>query len=491
MTGFIKHIKTLLLLLFFCCDFFFSQAQIQKGVFVSNAYGVLSGNLATDKQATFWNRTNQNGEIPNVNSLFSLGVGAEALYKKKYTKRELNISAGLRIIANSLGEPKILLPEAFCKFKYGKFELFGGRKNQFYGLADSTLSSGSFIFSGNAMALPTVRLAIPEYLPIGFLGNTVAFKGQFAHSWFENSRTDVKNFYLHQKSLYLQIGKPVWKFKMFAGFNHNVQWAGELKFADSLNSFSNKGKLPSGFKDYLSAVTGKSFADSKDTSLSVTDAGNRIGNHLGTVDVGFEIEFSKTKLLIYRQNIYEDGSLYFLNNISDGLNGISVSFKNKQARVHLNKIVFEYLNTMSQGGSPFESRASDQKGNDSYFAHDQYNQGWVYFSNTIGTPFINKYTFKSAKGSSLALNNRVEVFYTGFDLAINKLALFSKLSYTLNKGNYYLPINKWQFSSILGAIVPLKNDIEFTSSISFDKGLYLSDNLGFSFSIRKKIWNYK
>ncbi len=491
MTGFDGHIKILMLLVFFCCDFFFSQAQSQKGVFTSNAYGVLSGNLATDKQATFWNRTNQNGEIPNVNRLLSLGAGAEALYNKQFSKRELNVSAGIRLIANSLGEPKILLPEAFCKLKYGKFELFGGRKNQFYGLADSTLSSGSFLFSGNAMALPTVRLAISDYLPIGFLGNTVAFKGQFAHSWFENSRTDVKDFYLHQKSLYVKIGKPDWKLKMFAGFNHNVQWAGELKFADSLNSFSNKGKLPSGFLDYLSAVTGKSFASSKDTALSVTDAGNRIGNHLGTVDLALEINVKSSKILIYRQNIYEDGSLYFLNNLSDGLNGISVSFKNKQAKVHINKIVFEYLNTMSQGGSPFEKRTLDQKGNDSYFAHDQYSEGWVYYGKTIGTPFINKYEVNTSKGSTMALNNRVEVFYTATEMAINKIAIVSKVSYASNLGNYLQKTNKWQLSTFLGAKLQLQNNIEFGTAITFDKGDYLPENLGFSFSIRKKIWNYK
>ena len=69
------------------------------------------------------------------------------------------------------------------------------------------------------------------------------------------------------------------------------------------------------------------------TSLPVSDIPmvllkkTRIGNHIGSIDLGLEYEFDKTRLLIYRQNFYEGGALSQLANIQDGLNGISITNK--------------------------------------------------------------------------------------------------------------------------------------------------------------------
>ena len=68
---------------------------------------------------------------------------------------------------------------------------------------------------------------------------------------------------------------------------------------------------------YFYVITGKRYNNG---FIEAT----RLGNHIGSVDLGLEYEFDKIKLLIYRQNFYEAGALAYLANIQDGLNGISI-----------------------------------------------------------------------------------------------------------------------------------------------------------------------
>ena len=58
------------------------------------------------------------------------------------------------------------------------------------------------------------------------------------------------------------------------------------------------------------------------------DGNTRLGDHLGSIDLGFEYDFKNVRLLAYRQNIYEAGALYYMANISDGLNGLSLTHTN-------------------------------------------------------------------------------------------------------------------------------------------------------------------
>ncbi|WP_041616212.1 hypothetical protein [Spirosoma linguale] len=94
-------------------------------------------------------------------------------------------------------------------------------------------------------------------------------------------------------------------------------------------------------------------------------------------------------IFAYRQNIYEDGSLFYLTNIQDGLNWIR--FRNRRpvnrTGVQLEQVLLEYLYTQNQGGALFLENAM-QRGRDNYFNHSQYQDGWSRFGLTMGTPFI-------------------------------------------------------------------------------------------------------
>ncbi|WP_373511125.1 hypothetical protein [Persicitalea sp.] len=102
--------------------------------------------------------------------------------------------------------------------RYGAFELYAGHRREIVGLVDTTLTAGSYIWSGNALPVPKVQLSIPDYTPVLFKNKILAVKGQYSHGWF-GSGDSTRNYYLHQTALYVRLGKPSWRFRMHGGFN--------------------------------------------------------------------------------------------------------------------------------------------------------------------------------------------------------------------------------------------------------------------------------
>ena len=459
---------------------------------VSNYLGV-SSVISTSGDTPFWMKANQYGVVPSKSPYLLVRGGIQSNYRKG--KRfdwayglELagNISANNPIDTNHRGaENSILIPQLFVKAKLGIFEIYVGRRKEIVGLVDSTLSSGSYIWSGNALPMPKIQISIPNFVPIKFTGGILSIKGNFAHGWFENDRTDVKNFYLHQKSIYFKIGKPNWKMSFYTGFNHQAQWGGELITLNS--TLAKDGKLPSSFKDYLGIITGKSLAVESDTSkYGFADAGNRAGNHLGTVDIGFEIKTKNFNVLLYRQNIYEDGSLFYLSNIADGLNGISITNKKKASGLFtLNKVVFEYLDTRSQGGErSSEETNSYFRGNDDYLNHGQFDNGWSYHAKGIGTPFIvSSQDLSIPKSSFYFENNKVSVLYLGLAGIIKQTIMIDgRFSYSFNYGRTIYPYieEKKQFSGLVRVKIPTKLfSAKYISAIAaYDQGELLKKGGG-------------
>ena len=443
--------------------------------------------ISTNGETPFWLRANQYGIVPNQSPIFTLRGSVSSDYKKAITKEDqyrlskFDWGYGLNIVGNVGKENQFLIPEAYVKAKYGVFEIYAGRRKEIFGLVDSTLSSGSYIWSGNALPMSKIQISTPSFVPLPFTKGFLSFKGTYAHGWFENSRTDVKNFYLHQKSLYFKLGKPDWKFHFYGGFNHQVQWGGELLYPDPKNEFSINGQVGSSFNDYVNVVTGRSLGGVGDTTKNgVNDAYNRSGNHLGTIDFGFDINTSNLSILCYRQNIYEDGSLYYLANITDGLNGISVKIKKKSdAKIRLHNIVVEYLNTTNQSGSTDVALNSRLRGEDNYFGNGTYKDSWTYLNHTIGTPFINLMVRDK-------LNNRVEAYYIGLKGLIFSVPITMKFSYSLNKGSYSFSVEtKNRLSGLVQTSLNLKRNYKLLTSLSFDDGLYEKSSVGINIFLKK------
>lgn len=455
--------------------------------------------ISTNGETPFWLRANQYGIVPNQSPIFTLRGSVSSDYKKAITKEDqyklakFDWGYGLNIVGNVGKENQFLIPEAYIKAKFGAFEIYAGRRREIFGLVDSTLSSGSYIWSGNALPIPKIQISTPNFVPLPYTKGFLSFKGTYAHGWFENSRTDVKNFYLHQKSLYFRLGKPDWKSHFYGGFNHQVQWGGILLYPDPTGYLSKDGKLPSSFQDYIGIVRGKSLAVENDTNkFAGADAGNRVGNHLGTIDFGFDIIVRNLKILVYRQNIYEAGSLAHLSNIEDGLNGISFINILKKKNLNIKKLTFEYLNTYSQGGSLGGNQTNSRlRGQELYFNHGQYIDGWSYLKNGIGTPFISNVINKDIPQSKLLFNNdRLQVIYVGIAGNINCHTTFDlRISHTKSLGSYLntfsIPFEMISSKLIIGKQISRFENVDILAGISFDSGKLFDSSFGLLFSVKK------
>jgi hypothetical protein len=393
--------------------------------------GVVDGSLqvqgiaATAHNTPFWFRSNQFGSIPLPGSSASV-VGAVHVNYDSSSSRLIDWGASLEVRGDMGEKAQATLIEGYGKLRIGIFELKGGRIKEIMGMVDTSLSSGAFAISGNALGIPKIELSIPNYFQVPWFGELFAFKGNFAQGWigeFPNQYghlTRHANTYFHQSSLYVRLGRPAWALKLYGGINHQVMWGDEREV------FGPGYNVP-GWRTYIYAVVGKTWNNSK------------VGNHLGSIDVGFDYDWEDTRLTGYHQFFYDEGGLYHLSNIADGLTGVYLTNKYDEERVfHWTKVLFEFFSSKDQGGYPW-SRYSPS-GDENYYNNYEYAQGWSYKGVGLGNPFISTRTSTKAglpnDSSDYFNNNRVVAFHGGVQGAIDNWYFTAKLSYSLNYGTF-------------------------------------------------------
>lgn len=492
--------------------FLLSYAFIAKAqnMLLNNKYSVESSMfLSTTDRLPFWLRSNQYGEVPLEAQFLQLGAEMQHEYDSTYTiAKKLNkfsYGYGARGIANVGKVNQFRLTEAFAKVRYGSFELYAGRRREIVALTDSIYSSGSFSISKNAQPITQIKLLTPNYINV-FGMKYLSVKMGYSHGWF-NLQNNLKGVLLHQKSIYAKLGTERWKIVFLAGFNHQVQFGGKFKDNRQLSSI-NKGYFPKSFQDYIWVVSGiplgslKTVSKIDSTKYTSYDLTNRVGNHLGTIDLAARINLKKASILLYRQSFYDDGSLFYLNNISDGLSGISITKKSAATSFFsFNNLNIEYFNSSSQGGNlgPEKTVINQLRGWDDYYNHGQFIDGWSNKGFTLGNPFIEPQEglstnlpsniYNNSKDSIVfySNNNRIKAFSTSLSLNINfRTLIILKNSVTKNYGTYRTPFSQpiYQFSHSLEGQKKI-NTIKVNSILAFNSlGIY-NKTLGFKISICK------
>ncbi|MGA0555177.1 capsule assembly Wzi family protein [Larkinella sp. VNQ87] len=459
----------------------------------------LGGMASGSGQLPFWLRTNQYGFVPLQGSVGTLQGGFQRKYRTNTDttnrhRSRFDWGAGVYAVANVGRSSQWLLPEAYAKVRYGRVELWAGRRRELYGIGDSTLTSGFVVWSGNSLPIPKVQLHTPEFISVGFLKHILAFRAGYAHGWFNPPY--IKGAFLHQKYLYGRFGKPHWRFKFYAGINHQVQWGGRADYLKD-SPFAVDGKLPSSLQDYLSLIVGRYPKDLVNNQQTTFDGENRVGNHIGSIDYGLEWTTSQLTTLLYYQHLYEDASGLIYLNFPDGLWGLR--FRNRMpranARFQWQGAVLEWLSTTNQSGPVFDQTAQYQ-GGDNYFNHGQYREGWSYFGRTIGTPFLAPRADYSAavrayEGGGFFPNNRVNAWYLGLDADWYRIRLNARISYSRNFGTFNEPYSPRfeQVSTLLSAQWPLPklSNTVLSARFALDRGGLYPQQTGGFLSI-KRTW---
>ena len=462
--------------------------------------------LSSSTETPFWLRSNQYGIVPNQSPALTLRAGMYRDYdstqhsSSRWRGSRFDVGYGLNVVGNLSQQGNTFpLLEAYVKVRRGIFEVYAGRRREKFGLADSTLSTGSYAWSGNALPVPKIQVSIPEFTPIGFTKGFLSIQGTYAHGILDATGY-INNTMLHQKSFYARIGREKSSVRLYGGFNHQVVWGGQATDKKGVPGIIPVGgKLPSSLVDYFYVVTGASKGRTDTTKYVFFDRTNRVGNHLGSIDLAMEIDLVRHTLYLYRQSVFEDGSLYSLINIADGLHGLRLRRNDPNAIVR--DILFEFLNTTSQGGDQFVGGVALYRGRDTYFNHQQFRDGWAYRHHTIGTPFIPPALGPNGEYQygTFTVNNRVTVMHVGLagSLPVRWSALAgpisyqAKLSLSHNLGTYDSPYKpaRDQFSGYISLVAPLSvlGGLQLTGNVAVDAGTLYQKGIGTFISIRK-VW---
>ncbi len=442
--------------------------------------------VTTNDVVPFWFRSNQYGSVPLPGGSGTL-IGR---IRKDYdTTKTFSWAASFEGRGNLGRTGQFILVEGVVKARAGIFELKAGRSKDVVGLADSTLSSGSFAVSGNALGVPKIGVGIPNYYSIPILGKLFAVKAGLYDGYMGNINAvykdkpiSFKGYYL-ENYLYLKIGKPEWRFKLDVGYNHEVQWGADRK---AYGAFFNLNAV----NTYWYVLTGKAYR-----------GGSKVGNHLGSVDIGAEYRFDDVNVVLYRQNFYDIGALSHLANIADGLNGITITNSRPNSEsFHWKKFLFEFLYTANQAGTLGSDRTSS--GAENYYNNDVYTEGWSYKDVGLGTPFI---TNTNDARSGLArdpdqffINNRVIALHTAAQFYLFKWLYTYKLSYSQNQGTFHTGTELYrgvdgriitpgrygvfkkvhEYSGYFEGLRPLNNGYNIGYNIGYDHGGLLNNSFG-------------
>lgn len=483
MTNFPKY-----LFLYLILTFKFSQAQTDFKYNLEIGYY-----QSTNLKLPFWLQANQFGAAPS---------NPNVLITKQYlhsnpdsSSKKIKLSYGAELVTFTGKQTQVRIPEAYSQLNFKSLYIYVGRKKQNFGIGDSTLSSGSMIWSGNALPLPVIQAGMENYQKL--FVNWLAFKGHIAHGWF-HKQTYVWDYYLHQKSLFFRLGKPNSKVKLYSGILHNVQWGGTPKFnIDPNDGRLTNGKFPSDWFTFKNVFFPQKALVDTTLGYGNFEVENRFGAHLGQVDFGAEISAQNFNLLLYRQIPIETGrTIGSLSNLDDGIYGFSV--KNKNENQFFEKIVCEYLYTLNQHSyqgliARLLNIPKKEYMNDAFlFNHMQYIDGWTYNNRTIGSAFLipqrelrpersinDEYVFIN--------NNRIRAFYLGLNGKINNVSITLKTSFSKNFGVISRPINPINQNSYLFlASFPIKKwGASINTSISLDQGDLIYDNYGTFISVKK------
>lgn len=474
----------------------------------------------TNQVVPFWMRSNQFGSIPLPGISESFIGKAEKDYRiysgtDSLKRRPLfDWGFGFEARVNAGKRANVQLISGYAKGRMGIFQLKAGRAKDVMGLnGDTLLSSGNFSVSGNAPGIPKLELSIPNYYTLPLFGGLFAVKGNFVHGWLGRTKildsiiagptikyyiNDTKpSSYFHQKSLYVRLGKANWRFKAYGGFNHQVFWGNEQA------AYGNNFKL-SPAETFFHVVTGKSYG-----TRGVPTS--KIGNQLGSIDLGMEYDFNNYKVMLYRQTFYDVGALSKLGNIKDGLNGLSLENKRyhpKGSTFVWKKVLVELFYSKDQAGYPWSTFT--KSGDEDYYNNFYYVNGWSYQGLGIGNPLITPRhearAGQAVKKSDYFINNRVVAFHAGLSGRLYDWDFMTKLSYSNNYGTFGTsiygnttgsiksPINDeifekvTQFSFYLEGSKPIKNGYSVGFSTAVDQGKLLNNSFGLMLKLKKDFY---
>jgi hypothetical protein len=320
----------------------------------------LLGGITTGDTLPLWLYANRYGEVERESNQGSLSIGGEI---SGGVGDSVDLSGAILVQGQLSEYSKITLLEGYGRASWRPLELSIGRFRHTVGTPDPLLSTGSMAVSANALPIPRIRLAIPEYWSIPYTEEWLQLKGGISHGWLTDDRY-IEGALLHEKFLFGRVYSPI-GLHAHVGLIHEAFWAGDAPGGTSVNvSWDN----------FRRVFLIKDAGDDSPTSDQIY----KFGNHLGTWDFGVGYDAERWAVQAYYQHFGEDasGTKDFENDF-DGLWGIQLDFEELPG---VSSVVYEFVYTKDQSG-PYTDPSQHR---DSYYSHAYYRTGWTYANQIIG-----------------------------------------------------------------------------------------------------------
>src|SRR5690606_28542121 len=354
--------------------------------------------------------------------------------------------------------------------------------------------------------IPKLEIRIPDYYRLPFWGGLISLKGNFAHGWVGSQLQDhslflipsedyhVNTFY-HQKSLYGRIGREKAKLNLYGGINHQAYWGNEKDMYGDVFTLS-------ALESFMYVFLGKPYSSEQIGS-------SKLGNQLGSIDLGASLTLKNIRLMGYRQNFYDIGAISKLANIRDGLNGLVTENLNYRkegvSSLDWKKFLIEFFYSKDQAGYPWSKRTAS--GDEDYYNNSYYRNGWTYKGTGIGNPLI--ISANDAKAGQVSnplryfISNRVSALHLGTELYAWKTSFIVKATYAKHFGNFstsrwgaslgeefrepygiFKPVD--QFSGYVKAYRDFRRGFSMGLVVSADYGSMLNNSFGSYVSLAKQ-----
>jgi len=353
---------------------------------------------------------NTYGRMDSASSFFALG---EVGYTKKINRSSFFELKG-RILKGDGNNNEIRIDQLYAEYKYKNLLIDIGSWHHIEELHELSSVGGNILWSGNARAIPGAEL---KFLKGAQISDWLTFRGKLGHYLLGADRF-VKNTQVHYKNLAFDISLSK-RDKLTLELDHYAQFGGTSR---------TLGKQPDSFTDYLKIFVGTNGG----SGATESDQINALGNHLGSYTFTYDMQRTPYDLRFYHQTIFEDTSGREFRNFPDGVWG--VYFKPK-SEYFFNKLLYEFVQTVSQSGKFVPPPNGNFSGGDNYFYNGMYQSGWTYKGRIIGLPFI----IPEEDGRGIKIN-RSYVHHLGIAGNLFNFNYILKTSYVLNLGTYNKPL---------------------------------------------------
>jgi len=454
-----------------CFLFILTSPVVAQNDTIRYDVGII-GVTSTGAYSPFWLQSKEYGKISSAATSADMMVGVYKDFGEKTRLFDYGFKADL-LLLQRVTKTSAYFHELYFKTRLSVFDFIVGAREEHLGNQDSTLSCGGFMFSENARPMPKITLGIEHFTAVPFTYGFLEVKGAIAHGWFTDNIA-VSNLYLHHKYLYGRVGGRLPVHFQY-GLDHVAQWGGNVP---------GIGQQPAGLRDFISIFLIKKGGK----TATMNDQLNALGNHIISQSMKLDVDVSDYKISAYWQDLSEDGpvrKIWDTMNLPDGLWGLSVRNKNFP---FIKGILYEYLNTTDQSGPYHDKDGLIYGGADSYFNNGIYQNGWTYYSRTIGTPFISSPLYNK-DGAVSVVNNRVQVHHFGMEGDVSGYSYKMLASFSKNYGSYSTPYpNMIRNTSMLLEVnkqFPALSNIQCGVSVGADFGKLYGNSVGCMFSIRK------